>query len=330
MSRWLLLSAIFITSALGMLVHSERDQAGGAQAETPLVNRHPQQNEPRRAMWVSFPAPQSQRDHRSDYSIHLLKRVMEVTVADFGAYQFSLAQAMSRERQLTELRRNKLVTVTDNPANREWDKHVAPIVFPTRRGLQSYRLLLIDRSKRDLFAKVDSVEKLKALKAGVKAHWQIGEILERNQFQIVKGNDYEGLFKMLTQGRFDYFPRSLLEISQELEERSKSLPSLTIAPKLALHIPSPTFFYVNKNNQKLHSRIATGLERLHQNGELERLFADFHQIQRIRDSLRGRKILSVENPFISADAIYQQPEFWFKIGTAESTSPTVTEEGHAW
>lgn len=263
-------------------------------------------------MVVKFPAPQSIGDKRSDYVMALLRRVMEQTQAHYGSYEIEVVHNMSRDRQLTELKRGEFVTLTDSPASRNWESQVQPIFFPTRRGLQNYRLLLIEESQQALFTNIQSIEDLKPLRAGVNAHWLTRSIFAQADFSIVIGNDYEGLFQMLAHNRFDYFPRALNEIFQEIETRKGAMPNLMIEPTIALHLPSPTFFYVNKKNSVLHERITSGLWQLHNSGEFKRIFNQYHNEEALRKALKNRRVFHINNPYLNNHPIYQNANLWFR------------------
>ena len=43
-------------------------------------------------------------------------------------------------------------------------------------------------------------------------------VMERNDIQVVKATNYHALYNMLDQQRFDYFPRSVLEVDGDYEE----------------------------------------------------------------------------------------------------------------
>jgi len=283
-------------------------------------------------MHIKFPAPQSSLDRRSDYAIALIKRAMAVTEPSYGPYVLSLAQSMSRERQFTELKRNVLITLTDSPANKEWDKVLRPVEFPTRRGLLNYRLFLIERPKQPLFNEVHSLEQLKSLRAGMNTHWLSSTIMRNAGFNLVLGNDYEGLFHMLAHNRFDYFPRSLHEIHAELRTHSKLIPGLMIENTLALHLPMPTFFYVNKGNDRLHQRLTDGLWQLHESGELHEIFNHYYDGNKIRRTLQNRRIFFVQNPYLTEHAIYDMPELWFHSALDKSLHlpalPQLIRAGH--
>ncbi len=260
---------------------------------------------------VRFPSPTSNTDKRNDFTIALLHRILEATVNSYGPYKIEMASSMSRERQHTELIKGNGITLIDNAASIEWEKELKAITFPLRRGLQNYRLLLIHKKNIAQFSALRSLEELKLLRGGLMSDWMTASVMKAANFNLVLGNDYEGLFHMLNHGRFDYFPRALNEIHIEYNARKAQLPSLAIAPGIALHIPSPTFFYVNKNNTVLHDRLETGLWILHKNGELDTLFKEHHNIDHLRNALRNRILFKLDNPYLHQHSIYDTPELWF-------------------
>ena len=262
---------------------------------------------------VKLASPKSTMDRRNDYTIALMNKVLEETKDEFGPYQVMYMPAMSRKRQFSEITRNGAINISDAPACKDWDKVLNPVFFPLRRGLQNYRLLMIHREDASTFANITTLQELQATRAGTHHHWMSSRVLESANFTLVQGNDYEGLFHMLDQRRFDYFPRALNEVFNEFEARKKIIPSLIIEPTKALNIPSPTFFYVSKEEPQLQARLEKGLWKLQKSGELEEFFNHFHNEDSYRSALEGRQIFKIDTTHLTSHAIYNKPELWFKI-----------------
>jgi len=261
---------------------------------------------------IRIPAAESRTDRRNEYALALLATILSETEQEFGPFNIELAPAMNRDRQLSELVRGDSINLVWNASSIEWEEQANAIIFPIRRGLQKYRLLLIDAEDAPQFATIKSVAELKKLRAGLDRHWLTADVMQTADFNLVFGNDYEGLFKMLELGRFDYFPRTISEIFYEYEFRVSSIPSLIIEPTIALQIPSASFYFVNKKDTRLHQRIERGLWKMHRDGSLMTLFNQFHDEKRYRETLAGRKLFFIDNPFIREHDIYQRKDLWFK------------------
>ena len=77
---------------------------------------------------------------------------------------------------------------------------------------------------------------------------------------MLTSSDFEGLFQMLNSGRFDYFPRTVYEAYNELENRSDVLNNIVVEPTLALYIPSKSYVYVSNNAPRIAQRLEYGLK----------------------------------------------------------------------
>ena len=279
---------------------------------TPVTHIQPPRQDSRLQL-VKLASPKSTMDRRNDYTIALMNKVLENTKEEFGPYQVMYMPAMSRKRQFSEMTRDGAINISDAPACKDWDKVLNPVFFPLRRGLQNYRLLMIHREDASTFANIKTLKELQAARAGTHHHWMNSRVLESANFTLVQGNDYEGLFHMLNQRRFDYFPRALNEVFNEYEARKKIIPALIIEPTKALNIQSPTFFYVSKKEEQLQARLEKGLWQLQNSGELQQFFNNFHNEDNYRAALKGRQIFKIDTTHLTSHAIYSKPELWFKI-----------------
>jgi hypothetical protein len=76
-------------------------------------------------------------------------------------------------------------------------------------------MFLINRSDAAKFTKVKTLDDLRQLQAGQGHDWPDTEILRFNGLNVQVSASYESLFTMLRAQRFDYFPRSIIEIWDE-------------------------------------------------------------------------------------------------------------------
>ncbi len=104
---------------------------------------------------------------------------------------------------------------------------------------------------------------------------------------------------MLQHGRFDYMPRALHEPWNEV----KMFDGLQVEKSLALHYPSPYYFFVSNDNPRLKSRIETGLRKAEANGSFQKLF-DSHPVTKnmlAAAQLDIRKVFKLKNAFMSKE-----------------------------
>jgi len=237
-----------------------------------------------------------QTDDRYAYRIKLLKLIMESTTDTYGDYKLTpLSQKLTPERGLKLLAKGELVDIVSLPTTKQLETEFLPIKMPILKGLLGYRLLLIKKREQWKFYNINTLEELKKSHiAGFNSHWSDLKILEINGLKVLSSPLYDDLFLMLDKGRFDYFPRGLNEIYNELSKH----PNLMIEPKIALYYPHFVYFFVHKKKRILAERIKLGLNRVIEKGSFDSLFNQHHKILIDDANLKNRKILELINPFI--------------------------------
>ena len=158
---------------------------------------------------------------------------------------------------------------------------------------------------------IKNIEELKTLSAGLGSQWSITKAMRSLGFKIVDAPDYEGLFGMLSERRFDYFPRGINEIYNEYSNRRQKYPSMAIEPTKSLYIPLPTYFFVSPNAPRLAKRIKEGFWIMHDDGSFSELFYSYNQRFIKEANLRTRTILRTSNPHIPKHPIFDKPDLWF-------------------
>ncbi len=257
-------------------------------------------------------APHSERDYRHRYNNAILSTALDKTTSTHGAYELKMTlRGSQRERALVELIAGRLINVHTVPTRPEWEEKALPIRIPVAKGLLGYRLFLIKRQDLDRFASIQSLEELKQLRAGLRQQWSTTLAMQALGFNVMTGRSYEGLFRMLVHGRFDYFPRGVNEIFEEYDHRRLNLPEMTIEPSKALYLPMPTYIFVSPQNPELAARIEAGLRRMIQDGSLDKLFWEYHRASIQQSDLANRQIFRVPNPLLSPDTPFEKKNLWF-------------------
>lgn len=184
------------------------------------------------------------------------------------------------------------------------------IRIPIERGLIGWRVALVRRADQDLFAGVRTLAELAGLRAGQKHDWPDVGILRANGLNVETSSQYESLFRMLSMGRIDYFPRSVLEIQAELDARPAL--DLVIEPHLGLRYPSALYFFVAPGRDELAADIRLGLEKAQADGSFEKLFQRHFRdtVEALR--LRNRRVFELRNPTLPADVPLQRTDWWLK------------------
>lgn len=183
-----------------------------------------------------------------------------------------------------------------------------PIHIPLQKGLMGLRIFLIRESNQTLFDSIQNINDLKKLKAGSGASWPDTEILKANNLPTVVGDQYEYLFPMLVNKRFDYFPRGATEVFSEIQ----SHPNLKIEEKLVLAYPSAIYYFVNPKKPELAKRIDTGLNIMLNNGSFDNYFNEHPLIKPVIENLnlKNRQIIRLKNPLLSNNVPLQEKKLW--------------------
>lgn len=204
------------------------------------------------------------------YFYKLLDLALTKTQATDGAFTVNLyPEAFSIDRFLAALKNDTLVNIVWTTNNLKRNEELLPIRVSLLGELNNYRLLLIRKEDQEKFSQVNTIEQLRKLRAGLGSQWPDTEIMQKNNFHVVTSVTHDSLFKMLEAKRFDYFPRGLYEIWNEL--KLQQAKNFIIEPHLMLYYELPFYFFVNKNNRKLAERIERGLKLAIADGSFEQL-----------------------------------------------------------
>jgi len=256
---------------------------------------------------VRFPRPESETDRRFDYAIDLLKLALSKVGPD---YRVELAESpMNQERQILELEAGRTIDVAPVPSSAEREARLLAVYIPINRGVLGLRLGLVRKGDAASFAGVNTLEDLKRLRLAQGQYWPDTEILRANGIPVIPAPNYEGLFRMLVGGRFDYFPRSVLEI---WNEQASNADALEVEPRIALYYPHYTsYFMLNRSNTRLAETLRQGLEKAIADGSADRLFEQHHGERLRRAQLDKRIIIELKNPLVTPGAPVNRPELWY-------------------
>lgn len=245
-------------------------------------------------------------DKRSKHKDEVILRALQVTVDEFGPYEFRTVDGnMSPGRALISMHEGELINTFIAPSNEEWNKNTIAIKIPVRQGLLSYRLLLVNKSSLDKFSKVKNIEDLSKLSAGLHHDWVTTGIFKQAGMKTVTAHNYEGLFLMLSRARFDYIPRAIYEIYDELNTRQDQLKNVVVEPTIALYIPMVSYVYISPNQPRLAKRIETGLKKLITTGEIKDILNKYYAEDIERADLKNRTIIKINNPDFQDDDIIE-------------------------
>ncbi|MEO5794383.1 MAG: hypothetical protein ABIP34_04970 [Rhodoferax sp.] len=255
---------------------------------------------------VRYPIPETSGDRRYDYPRKLLELALSKTQTKYQVVYPPIP--MNQERQVRELEAGRTIDVGPIPTSAERETRLLPIRIPLNKGLLGWRLGLIRNGDEALFSNVKTLDDLKRVRLGQGHEWPDTTILEGSGINVITGATYEGLFKMLTGKRFDYFPRSVMEIWSELDENKDTLK---IEQHLALHYFYDSYFFVNKHNTKLANDIREGLEKAIADGSFNKLFEEYWGEAVRKARLNERTVIELDNPLLSPETPSNRPELWY-------------------
>jgi hypothetical protein len=260
---------------------------------------------------VRYVYSKSHTDLKEKYFIDLLTLVLEESRAEFGDYKLQpVAIEMAQERTSIMLELNKYVDLTWRMTTKNLEQRLQAIYVPLLKGVMGYRIFIIRPESQQLFSKDMTLERLRSIRLGQGYDWPDSEILKANKFTITLGHN-NNLLKMLEKKRFDYFPRALHEPWLEIAHNNK----LAIEKNIALKYFAPMYFFVNKSNKRLASRLNTGFTKLFDSGRFEQFFRHHELISGVlgKVNLHQRRVFELSNPIISENTqkLLNNKHLWF-------------------
>jgi hypothetical protein len=315
-----------ITLTLFAALLAARAAAADAAAAAPAADARP----PMR--YVHHP-PESSLDKRYEYHWEILRTALERTRDAYGPYVMEASAPMTEKRQAFEMRNaTGKLTVMYLSTLPEFERDLIPVRIPVDKNLGGYCVLLIRKEAQARFDHVRSVEDLGRFSYGLGLGWIDVEILKHNQLRVVTGSDYDGLFDMLANRRFDVFLRAAVEVLDEYEQRKAKIPDLAIERNLILYYPLPMYFWFPKTAQgrRLADRARDGMMAMIEDGTYDRIFFAYqgHKVERL--GLKDRRIFKIANPFLGPQTPFEDRRLWFDpktdaVPAAGSTSRPATQ-----
>ena len=275
-------------------------------------------------MTYIYDAPESQLDKRYDYHWEILRTALEKTKEKYGPYLMKPSGFMTEKRQTQELKAaSGKLTVMYLSTIPEFEKELIPIRIPVDKNLGGYCVFLIRKGEQERFDNVKTLDDLRKFSYGLGLGWIDVDILRSNNFKVVTGSNYEGLFEMLVNKRFDIFLRATVEVLDELKERTEKLPEMTIERNLILYYPLPMYFWFSKNaeGKRLAARAEEGMRKMIDDGTYDKIFDSYQKHKVDELDLKHRRILKIENPFLVPETPFNDKRLWFDPMETKDSSP---------
>lgn len=258
-------------------------------------------------------APQERANRKENYKLELYFYEMLNLALKHSSQQYHLqtlpTDVMVNERKSLLLQKGEL-DIHWLPDDMHLHGVLLPVHIPLLKGLMGWRLMLLHKDKAEEFSKATDINLLQQYVAGQGRDWSDTKILEFNKFKVAKVTHKSSIMDMLELQRIDYYPRSMLEIWSDL----KYFPStnIVIDTSIAFSYPLPVYFFVHKDNLRLHDLIYNGLNIAIDNGSFDKLFQSFFADALVSANLQSRHIHHLKNPFLSEHTPLADKRLWYK------------------
>lgn len=262
---------------------------------------------------------QSSLDIRPKYTRAILTEALKQSEAKYGAYEIQIVkEMMSNDVKRWEVYDGKNINLTMAMTSPDWEYLTIPIRIPIRRGVGSYRLLAINKHNQYKFSKKTTYEELKLLKVGLQKQWIMNDLFEEEGFDIIESSSYDATFRMLNKQRFDFIPRGIHEIYDELSLRENELTNLMVEPNLVLYLPQPFYIFVSPKHPEIAERIEFGLEKMVKEGLLQAMFEQHYSASIKKANLSNRKVINLGNKYLTKKTPIERKELWLKFDFIEN------------
>ncbi len=265
-------------------------------------------------MTYIYNAPESSLDVRYFYHWEILKTALEKTIKKYGPYRMAPAETMTEKRQAFELKHaTGKLTVMYLSTIPDFERNLIPVRIPVDRNLGGYCIFLIRKEDQYKFNSIKTLDDLRKFTYGLGLGWIDVDILRANNFRVVTGSSYEGLFEMLVNKRFDIFLRAAVEVLDEYERRKDKMPDLKIEENIVFYYPLPMYFWFSSTGEgkRLAARAEEGMWMMINDGTYDRIFDKYQRDKIERLKLKDRKIFRIHNPFPGPETPFNDKRLWF-------------------
>ncbi|NVK23570.1 MAG: ABC transporter substrate-binding protein [Gammaproteobacteria bacterium] len=247
---------------------------------------------------------------REDYFTELLALVLSYHPDknyQLGFYGYDIPKL----RAFKFIEKQKGIDVIPAGYTNERSKILKPVPLPILKGLHGWRIPLVAAENKQIFKDVAELSAFKKFNPGQMLNWSDSKIIASNGIRVVNGINYDGLFTMLVKNRFDYFPRSVIEVEGEWFKQKEM--GIEIEPNIIIHYPTAYVFYVNKDNHMLANDLELGLESAYKDGKFEALFNRYFGDVVDKVTQQKRKKFELMNPFLPSNTPLQRKELWLDL-----------------
>jgi hypothetical protein len=259
-------------------------------------------------------ANQSPVDDNSPYAIKMIELALKKID---NKYQLQISKEdLTQARIREEVKTHGRLDIAWGSSNAEVEQIVRPVRIPLFKGLLGHRIFLINKMSQYKFNQIQTLDDLKKLTFGQGKTWADTRILEANGFKLVKANKTTSIFYMVEGGRFDAFPRGVMEPFNELKKYS-NLPDLAVENSIMLVYKMPFYLFVAPDNVTLANDLELGLNRAIADGSFDEVFYNDPRVKDVfeKANMKNRKIFYLQNPLLSSETPVDRKELWLDINS---------------
>ena len=187
----------------------------------------------------------------------------------------------------------------------EREKQAMAIRIPIVKGVLGYRLGVIKQSNVGSISALQNNGQLRALRYGLRGDWPDSAIFKSNGFNVLEYSKERTGYELLTADRIDILPIDALFV-----DKVKTMAGLTIDPAHVFYYPSAVYFFVHKDNVKLHDLLKNGLLNAIEDGSFNALFNQHFQEKLTKLELEKRQKITLYNTLLPASAPIYTKKYW--------------------
>lgn len=260
---------------------------------------------------ISYFGASGKYSFKNKLFVELLQLALDNTQQEFGEHLLSQAPVRVTQGRAVEMMQQRCefdllwLMTTD-----EREKALIAVKVPLLKGLQGIRALMVKSENLATFNAIKRSGDLKGLRAGQGHDWPDTQILLHSRYNVFPVVNYRALFDMLAMQKFDYFPRSVTEIADELKLHSDK--NLSRVRHLLLRYQAPIYFFVCPDKPLLAERIKQGLEKAIDDGTFDLLLKASEEFKAF-DELGGFKdktIFDLKNPLLLSSELPKGKRYW--------------------
>ena len=248
--------------------------------------------------------PKRAESPRWNYALGLVQLALEESGRDYVLRP--TVDEMSQTRAARELELGNIDFIWTG-TSAEYEQRFRAVRIPVLRGLDGYRICVIDPKRQPAFSAVQSLDDLKQLTIGQDPGWSDVKILEAAGLKVVTAPS-DTLPNMVERDRFDCFLRGAHEAPNEVAKH----PALAVESDLLVVYPFTSFFFVNRTDTALAEALESGLKKAYEDGRFMQHFNGHPAIRAIFDEGRiaQRRRFDIPNPFLTDETRAIPDRYW--------------------